>query len=84
MILSLQISAFKVTAHHKQLSPVPCTSNTAQDAPALLLGREGGIRALQLPATGSYEQLTRGKPVSHEQYRAITESNKSKSVYSIA
>lgn len=84
MILSLQISAYKATAHHKWLSQVPCTSGTAQDAPALLLGRERGIRAPQLPAAGSYEQLTHGKPVSHEQYRAITGCNKSKSVYNIA
>lgn len=84
MILSLQISAFKVTAHHERLSQMPCTTNTAQDDPVLLLGREGGIRAPQLPAAGSYEQLTHGKSVSHEQYRAIMESNKPKSLYSIA
>lgn len=75
MILSLQISAFKVTAHHEQLSQVLGTGSTARDAPALRLGREGGIRAAQLPAAGSYQQLTQGELVSHEQSRAITERN---------
>lgn len=40
MILSLQISAFKATAHHEQLSQVLCTSDTVQEALTLLLGRE--------------------------------------------
>lgn len=83
MILSLQISPFKVTAHHEQLSQVLCTSDIAQEALTLLLWRERGIRVLQLPAAGSSEQLTHGKPVSHKEYRAITERDKSKSVCNI-
>lgn len=76
MILSLQISAFKAKADHEQLSQVLGAGNTSRDGPALRLGREGGIRAAQLPAAGSYEQLNRGKLVSHEQSRAITGSPK--------
>lgn len=55
MILSLQISAFKVTARHEQLSQVLGSGNKARDArdAALWLGGERGIRAAQLPAAGS-------------------------------
>lgn len=83
MILSLQINAFKATAHQEGLSRVLCPSGTAQDDPAPLLGGEGGTRAPPVPAAGSYEQLNRGKPVLREQYRVSTGSNKPKSVYSI-
>lgn len=76
MILSLQISACKIKAHHEQLRQVLSAGNRAWDAPAQQLGGEGRIRAAQLPAAGSYEQLNHGKLVSHEQSRAITGSPK--------
>lgn len=72
MILSLQISALRAAARQEQLSQVLGTGNTARDAPALELAGQGWIRAAQLPAAASCEPLTHGKPVSHEQSRAIT------------